>query len=465
MSRKPGLFTKARSDPIHRVQFASSSSRPHECGHYKPRVNNPGKETFDVLIVGGGPAGIAAACCAAGDRRRVGIVDDGPTLGGQIWRGGQAKATTRQAATWLDRAAKTDVEVLTCTQVFAHPEPGVLMAETAGGACSLGYEKLILATGGRELFVPLPGWTLPNVVGAAGLQSLVKSGTSVAGKRVVVAGSGPLLLAVAAYLRQSGANVALVAEQAPLARLVGFGVKLLGHPRKLLQGAGYKWQLPGVPYRTGIWPVAAAGDDALSSVTLTNGRKTFDVPCDVLACGFGFLPSLELPMLVGCPLSGGVVQVDTWQETPIPGVYAAGESTGIAGVEKALVEGQIAGRAAVGKRDEASRLFAARERAAEFGRALGQAFALRDELKTLARAETIVCRCEDVTAQRLAGCHSWREAKLHTRCGMGPCQGRICSAATELLFGWQRGSVRPPIFPARLDSLRLGDALSSEVEK
>ena len=411
-------------------------------------------EHFDVLIVGGGPAGIAAACCAGGAGRRVAIVDDNPAPGGQIWRRMTgAESDDHVAAAWLRRLREANVELLTGTQVVAQPSDAVLLAETDRDACNLGYDNLIIAAGARERFLPFPGWTLPGVTGAGGLQSLVKSGVPIAGRRVAVAGSGPVLLAVADYLRSHGAEICLIAEQAPLPRLARFGFRLIGSPGKLLQGAGYKWRLKTVRYRTGCWPISAEGEEKLASVTFRSGSKTWSVECDYLACGFGFVPSLQLPMLLDCRMEDGAVWIDDWQGTSVPGVYAAGETTGVGGVDLALVEGQIAGNAAVGRRDDAARLFRAREKGRRFARALDRAFALRDELKSLATAETPVCRCEDVSRQQIEACGSWREAKLQTRCGMGTCQGRVCGTAVEYLLGWQRESIRPPIFPADVGTL------------
>ena len=121
---------------------------------------------------------------------------------------------------------------------------------------------MILATGARELFLPFPGWTLPNVMGAGGLQALVKSGLPIEGKSVVVAGSGPLLLAVAALLKKKGAVVRAIAEQAPMSRLVRFGLGLWSEPGKLFQAIGLRQEIGGVRYRAGCWPVEAVGDEA-----------------------------------------------------------------------------------------------------------------------------------------------------------------------------------------------------------
>ena len=411
-------------------------------------------DCYDVLIVGAGPAGMAAACCAAKSARYIGIVDDNPAPGGQIWRGGKDKPESRNEQVWFDRLAKEKVEIHTGVQVVANPEPGVLWAETEHGACELAYNKLIIATGARERFLPFPGWTIPNVMGAGGLPALIKSGYPIEGKKVAVAGSGPLLLATGAHLRSHGADVKLIAEQAPWSNLIRFGMALpFLSPGKVFQGIGYKSKLMWVRYLANCWPVAAAGGSKLSSVTFHSGSKTWEEECDLLACGFGFVPNLELPMLLGCRIDNAAVRVNNWQETSIAGVFCAGEPTGVGGVDLALIEGQIAGHAAVGKFDEAAKFFAARKKAQRFVRAMDQAFALRDELKNLAAGDTIICRCEDVIRSRIEQCGSWRAAKLHTRCGMGACQGRVCGGATEFLFGFKPDTARPPIFPTTIKNL------------
>jgi len=407
----------------------------------------------EVLIIGGGPAGLAAGYCAAQGSQRVSIIDDNPALGGQIWRGEQAKPSTPEAAFWFEKVRGAKVEFIRGARVFNKVAPGRLIAETLDGLCELSYQKLIIATGARERFLPFPGWTLPNVCGAGGLQALVKSGLPINGKKVVVAGSGPLLLAVAAYLRKHGADVRSIAEQASLGRLARFSVSLLGQPAKIFQAVGFKQKLMGVPFLTNCWPVEARGEEKLSSVVLRQGSKTWEVECDYLACGFYLLPNLELPGLLGCELQNGVVRVDEFQQTSVPEVYCAGESTGIGGLELSLVEGRIAGYAATEHHHHARQLFSLRSKQQRFARVLNETFALREELKSLPLPETLVCRCEDVTFKRMQAYDSWRAAKLQTRCGMGPCQGRICGAATEFLLGWGMESIRPPIFPARVESL------------
>ena len=191
------------------------------------------RQRLEVLVVGGGPAGMAAAVRAAESGHRVGIVDDNATLGGQIWRG-ESEAGS-EASRWIERLRSSGVNVLR-GRIFHQPEPKVMLAEADDLVQELSYEKLILATGARERFLPFPGWTLPNVMGAGGLQAMVKCGLPIQGKRVVVAGTGPLLLAVAAYLRRHGAEIAMICEQASWASLARFGMALLAQPSKIFQG-------------------------------------------------------------------------------------------------------------------------------------------------------------------------------------------------------------------------------------
>lgn len=415
----------------------------------------------DVLVVGAGPGGMAAATVAAEAGRRVCLVDGGTAPGGQIWRGYSTPSASRsphgrEFVRWSERLQRSGCAVWQGWQVVDHPAEGVLRVERDGECRDVGYERLILATGARERFLPFPGWTLPGVMGAGGVQALMKAGLEARGRRVVVAGSGPLLLAVAAGLHDAGATVAGIYEQAAAGRLARFALRMLRHPGKLAEGAGYRLKTRKAAYRTGAWVVRAEGKDRVERVTVTDGRREWQVECDWLACGFHLVPNLELPLLLGCSVAGGYVAVDALQQSSVVNVACVGELTGIGGLEKALAEGQIAGWAAAGREAQARAMTAEAGRGRRFGAELEAAFALREELRTLADAETVVCRCEDVPYGALAGKVGWREAKLHTRCGMGACQGRVCGAATEFLFGWDAKSGRPPIYPALMSTMAEG---------
>ncbi len=416
-------------------------------------MNKHSRQRFDVLVVGGGPAGVAAATLVAERGIRVGIVDDNASLGGQIWRGESQHGRPKEAAAWIDRLQTAGATMLCGMRIFDQPQPGVLLAEGTDHLFELSYENLVLATGAREWFLPFPGWTLPNVMGAGGLQAMVKCGLPVRGRRVVVAGTGPLLLAVAAYLHKHGAEIPMICEQASWSSLLRFGASLFARPEKLMQGLQLGKELAGIPFVANSWPLAAHGRQSLESLTLSREGRSETIPCDYFACGFHLVPNVELPLLLGCHIKAGCVAVDDFQGTTVPRVFCAGEPTGIGGVEQALVEGQIAGLAAVGRKSEAEQLFGERKKARRFGRALERTFRLRPELSNLPSSDTIVCRCEDVTYSRLRPHTSWRAAKLHSRCGMGPCQGRVCGPATQFFFGWNPDSVRPPVFPARIENL------------
>lgn len=419
-------------------------------------------QRFDLVVVGAGPAGIAAAVTADEAGMRVGLVDDNPAAGGQIWRAGGV--IPRKAGHWLRRLRRSRVERLQGWRVFDAPAPGMVLAEKNAGApggsstvTGMRYERLVVATGARERFLPFPGWTLPNVMGAGGLDAMVRGGLTIAGKRVVVAGTGPLLLAAGAHLARHGAKIAAVCEQASSAQVRRFAARMILHPAKLWQGAGYALAMRPARMRTGCWPVAALGEDRVRAVRLRQGDGEVEIQCDYLACGFHLTPNTELAALLGCRIDDGVVASDETMQTSVPGVFCAGEPTGIGGVDLALIEGEIAGRAAAGQQDSAERLMARRRRLRPFVDALREACTLDPRLRELPGSDTIVCRCEDVHYGALRGCAGWREAKLQTRCGMGPCQGRICGGATEFLFGWRAESVRPPIFPALVSSLAFRD--------
>ena len=411
------------------------------------------KQTWHTVIVGGGPAGIAAAVRAVESGGSVLLVDDNPSPGGQIWRSEEQSSSIREARCWRERLAKSGCEVLRGFRVFDHPAPGVILAESSDSMREIAYRRLILCTGARERFLPFPGWTLPNVMGVGGLQAMVKAGLPIAGKAVTVAGTGPLLLAVAAYLRGHGAKVQLIAEQASFSAVAGLSAALSRRPSKLWQAIGLKLRLARIPYRFGCWPIEAKGEQRLRSVVFRQGTHVFELESEFLACGFHLVPNTELAALIGCEIRDGMVCVNEFQQTSVTNVYCAGEPTGIGGVELALIEGQVAGFAAGDQPQQARQLFAVRHRYQQFASALERAFVLRDDLKNVSRDDTLLCRCEDVSCSKAAECGSWREAKLHTRCGMGPCQGRVCGPAAQFLFGWNIESTRPPVFAARLESL------------
>jgi NADPH-dependent 2,4-dienoyl-CoA reductase/sulfur reductase-like enzyme len=478
----------------------------------------------DVVVVGAGPAGLAAACRAAEAGASVLLLDEAPAPGGQVWRrpvgagdadgaDGGKHAATRLARAWLERFATSGARFLARATVIDMIDalPGVtacglppdasapdaatgaaapgatLLVDHAGRGLRVEARRLVIATGARERFLPFPGWTLPNAVGVGGVQAMLKSGAAFGGRRVVIAGSGPLLLPVAAALARAGARIALVAEQAPAGAVARFAAGLWRHPRLLAQAVRYRAAFWRAPYRCGVWVSAACGDGSTAEVreaTLTDGFSSWRERCDLLACAYGLVPNLRLARLLGCALCGSgsrrVVRVDGLQQTSVAGVYCAGEPTGIGGLELALLTGQIAGivagMAALAARAASAAEAAAaaapcaagatpparelaslqrrRDRRRAYAAALDRAFQPRSELQELPAPETLVCRCEDVPLGKLDPAWSPRQAKLYTRAGMGPCQGRVCGPALELLRGWDEpDTVRAPLEPVPLATL------------
>jgi NADPH-dependent 2,4-dienoyl-CoA reductase/sulfur reductase-like enzyme len=426
-------------------------------------------DNFDVLVIGAGPAGIAAAVTAAESGRRVGLVDEAPFAGGQIWRNRGEPAKSASARKWLARLnAAGSVAWLRQSRIVARPGARTVLLDTATGPRLVQGSSVILATGARELFLPFPGWTSPGVFGAGGIQALLKQGFGVAGKRVIVAGTGPLLLAVADLLRSSGAQVPLIIEQAPASRINRFALLLFRTPAKLLDGVLLRSRLLGSRYCTDSYPLRVSPVTAGRSrfpllLEFREGNSDESAECDYLACGFNLIPNTEIPQIFGCEITGnGFVRVDGSLRTTVTNVFAAGELTGIGGVDKAIVEGRIAAYAAVGDAAAVAGLTSARAKAMDFAARLEATFALRPELLKLAQPDTIVCRCEDVPLGKVTRAISGRDAKLQTRCGMGPCQGRVCGPILQRLIGVEPPQVRPPVFATTIGTLAATQGVGSE---
>ncbi|WP_186020089.1 NAD(P)/FAD-dependent oxidoreductase [Burkholderia gladioli] len=418
------------------------------------------KAHYEIVVVGAGPAGLAAARAAAGAGARVAILDDNPRAGGQIWRQGPVFEPAAPLVESLAALRASSVELIPGARVVAALPGRELLVEQASAEASgaiLGYDKLIVASGARELLLPFAGWTLPGVTGAGGLQALVKGGVPVRGERIVIAGSGPLLIAALATAREAGANVLAVVEQASARAVRGFALSLAATPSKLVQAARLTRGFIGVDYLTGGVLRAAHGSSRVEAATIEIEGRPRVIECDRIACGYGLVPNLTLPLALGCELRDGAVAVDARQRTSREAVFAAGESTGIGGMELARAEGALAGLAAAGV-DEGDRQVAALMREREvwrgFAARVARTFALGDAARALPPDDTVLCRCEDVTLGAARAYADARDAKLQTRCGMGACQGRVCGAAGAALLGWQEAAIpRPPFSPVRIGTL------------
>ena len=413
-----------------------------------------------VVVVGAGPAGLAAATVASAAGLDVLLLDAASLPGGQIWRARQGVAA-EPVARALERLASAGVRVLAGTRVVMALPERVLLIDGPQGARRLRWNRLILATGARERLLPFPGWTLPGVFGAGGLQALVKGGWPIRGRRVLVAGTGPLLLAAAATLRREGAQVVGLVEEARTAALARFAVTLAAHPGKGLQALRLGASLLGVPLIAGTRVVAAEGVGRVERVVLEGeGGKTRTIACDALAAGWGLIPQTELAQSLGCALAprfgAPAIAVDAQQRTSVDGVSAVGECTGVAGAAAAQLQGEAAAHEIVDDdipSDPPARPSRRVAREHVFAAAVAATFAPPADWAVRLRDDTLVCRCEDVPWSALRGHADLRSAKLATRCGMGHCQGRLCHDTLAAVMHWPRLPVRAPLNPAPLATL------------
>ncbi|AKJ43386.1 Rhodocoxin reductase [Pragia fontium] len=408
------------------------------------------KKHCQILIVGAGPAGMSAAKAAAESGQKVIMIDDNPVPGGQIWRDGANVTLPPLAVKYRQHlAALSNVEILSGSKIIAPGGSQSVIYENMSGCGEIYYQSLIICSGAREILLPFPGWTLPGVIGAGGLQAMIKGGLQLQNQRIVIAGSGPLLLAVATSVNQAGGNIAGLFEQTSWRALFSFAFTLWHWPTKFYQALTSF----NSAYRANSYVLEALGDKQIEAVRIQQGTTEKIIPCDRLACGFGLEPNTDLGQLLGCRLESRALAVDERQQSSVENIYAAGECSGIGGGELSLVEGAIAGYSATQQYQRAEELIKQRQKWQHFANKIIQTFPLRDELKTLARPDTLICRCEDVPFSMLEPHTNWRQAKLNSRCGMGACQGKICATAAYHLLGWQTPPPRIPLSPVRVQSL------------
>lgn len=457
------------------------------------------------VIIGGGPAGMAAAIEAARAGLACTLLDDSPRLGGQIYRrppagfqvqdgsalGKDFARGERLRAEFAEAADR--IEVLSGTSVLGVWGGREVLLSSGGGSGIIRAERLVLASGAYDRPVPFPGWTLPGVMTAGGVQTLLKTMQVRPGRRALVAGTGPLLAGVANRLREVGVEVVAVLEAGepwwPPEQVLGTWAEW-----GFVQDAQASWQAlhdAGIPLLSHHTVFAAHGREQVERASYgpvdpedwrpqKDGLQTVDV--DLVVVGFGFVPNTELAELAGCrhqyvhEVGGWVPIRDAVMQTTVPGVFAVGDGASIGGAAVAVEEGRVAGVTAAEQAGVIPAGEAARRREAPLTRlsSLRQLRAVLDErsrlrpgLLDLAAPETLVCRCEEVTLAEVRsaldeGAGDLQAVKLLTRLGMGPCQGRNCAPSVGMYLCRATGRTpadvgrinpRPPVKPVTLGAL------------
>ncbi len=492
-----------------------------------------------ILVIGAGPAGLAAAVTAAELGLRVVLVDEAAAAGGQYLSpcglpGGQRTGAERRFSTRaerdgaaliarahaLSRAADAGLELrwgATVWSLTSNPDghaPGLAAMvysrdgdDVQAGSECIEVDAVILATGARETVTPFPGWTLPGVMTVGAAQLLIRRhGVSPArpGQRVLIAGSGPLLLPAAAKLIEAGAHVMGVLEAVHVRAALAIAPRslsgVLDWAPALWDRRGESWHYLStlrrghVPYLFGRAVVRATGADRVEAVDIARLNptgaplpgRTETQPVDLLCVGYGLAPNIELAQLAGAriiysaALGGWAVEVDAASgvRTNVPGLFVAGETSGISGASSALLSGRIAAMSAaavLGRLPQAAlqaelvRIARCRRQNARFGALVNLMFGAPEVLTRAMPDDTPLCRCEEVTAGEVraaiaAGTRSLDALKPALRVGQGLCQGRTCGPGLARLLAAETGrpveagglfQTRPPVRPVPLAGMAI----------
>ncbi len=424
-----------------------------------------GQPSYDLLVVGGGPAGLAAAAEARRHGLAVALVDERPALGGQIFK--QPGLVVRDPRVLsgrelIEAAERSGAQLLLRTSCITLRGTEAVLVEEGGKARAVSAKHVLLAPGAHDRPVAFPGWTLPGVLTAGAAQTIVKAHRVAPGKRLLFAGSGPLALAFPAQLHHYGVNIvaALEAGPGPGPAAVGrLAAAARGNLPLLRDAMRYRTELlrGRVPLRYRRIVVRAEGRDRVEAVVHAAVDDDWRVrpgteereEVDALCVGYGFFPSVELFRVAGCDLrydedlGGPVVVVDAWQRTTVPNVLAAGDGTGVRGSYVAEDQGRLAVLGLVGDEQAAGHVRRRLAHRLRFQRALNRLYRVGPGIYELTTPETVICRCEEVRRAELDraidATPDINVVKNFTRVTMGLCQGRNCQRQIAALISARHG--------------------------
>ncbi|UPJ47265.1 FAD-dependent oxidoreductase [Bradyrhizobium sp. 200] len=463
----------------------------------------PTRDSYDVVVIGAGPAGLAATAIAAEAGLSTLLLDENAGPGGQVWRAIASTPVTERdrlgadywaGADLVDAARLSSAEIIQRATVWSldrNLEVGV----SVGGASSfVKARRVILATGALERPFPIPGWTLPGVMTAGAAQTMLKSSGLVPDGRTVIAGQGPLLWLLAAQILRLGGSIDRILDTTGRRNYFAalpHAFTFVTSPYFAKGLAMMREVRAKVPVVTGVSELVAAGDGQLTTVTYAVGSRRETISAELLLLHQGVVPNVNLAMAAGIEHRWDDVQLcwspvlDLDGSTSVEGIAIAGDGAGIGGAEAAVVRGRIAARAAI----EALAPATAAKLApmATFRASLAKVDRGRAFLDTLFRpaaqfripsGDTIVCRCEEVSAKDILdavaiGATGPNQLKAYRRTGMGPCQGRLCGLTVTELMAQARGKtpqeigyyrLRAPVKPITLAELAAVPKTDADVQ-